>query len=410
MSIKQISQNEKIKLPNFKRSQISMKSCTNLLKTDKKAFKKSTVSHDFFLDTTAKKKKQGSKFSEKRSKISEKTFVLSSVTQQLKKNKKNSNINSEELKSNIIEGMNRKRKGAMLEEEMPIMQEIVHDEKDPDYFNKEANSKMSNGHSSILSNRSSYFSQLSKMTLKLPQILKELEKKNLTPEKIFERWPIYFSEIQPRFSKKNLAQILVLSLLHKLIVDFENQNLSYVQWRRKDGAHPIEVFFDYKIIKNDDESGDLLNTDFDQKLNDMFKFFEQLPSEYLNSMNLALDNFNAKVLKKEKKRVITRIKNLPKIINISDINTSKINKFVKFRCQIIAISAPKLFIRSLVKIFFNFFNRKRNVMIATKHSLTTSKKAFFINLRNVSTSLLAVDQDFLTIKLKLKQDFTKELK
>lgn len=353
MSTNIINNAKQVKLPKFKRSQISVKSCNNQIVTAKKTFKGTTRSHKNDLQSTNKKKKSKGKISF----ASNRSFVLSSITQQLQKQDK-SQICPEELKSKILQKeMSRRQKaksGQMNEEEASI-EEIIHDENDPEYFQRDQNnhnspskSENSRHSTSVLSNRSSYFSQLSKMTLNLSQILQELEKKNLPIDIIFDKWPLYFSETKPVFSKKNLGQILVLSFLHKFITDHENKQLNYLEFKRREGEHPIEVLFDFTILKNCQENGDLLNENFDQKLFEIFRLFEQLPSEYLNSLNLALDNFNEWVLEKKPKRIVTRVKGKAKMIGISDIDTSYIDKFVKFRCQIVSVSAPRLFIRSMV--------------------------------------------------------------
>lgn len=212
-----------------------------------------------------------------------------------------------------------------------------------------------NGNRSVASNVLSNFSKLEEgfasLGIGINEVVQDLESKGIKVEQIFEKWPDYFSEPVPRFKSHEIKQILVINFCHKFLCDFEKNRLTYLTWRRKGGVYDDEVYLDYKVVGIPQNTNFIVNSrnSYDEKLAALFRHFVEIPEATISACNLALDILNTTKLHQEPKKIVTRIINTPGLDHVKNASSSNIGKFLKIRCKVISVSAPKVYIKNIVR-------------------------------------------------------------
>jgi len=114
---------------------------------------------------------------------------------------------------------------------------------------------------------------------------------------------------------------------------------------------------------------------YDEKLSALFRHFVEIPEATINACNIALDILNTTKLQQEPKKIVTRIINTPGLDHVKNASSSNIGKFLKIRCKVISVSAPKVYIKNIVRTLpcFSNFSRRCSAKSAKEVSSTTSK-------------------------------------
>ncbi len=82
----------------------------------------------------------------------------------------------------------------------------------------------------------------------------------------------------------------------------------------------------------------------------LFRHFVDIPEATINACNLALDVLNSYKLKQEPRKVLTRIMNTPGLDHVKNASSSNIGRFMKVRCKVVAVSAAKMYIKTIVSL------------------------------------------------------------
>ena len=116
----------------------------------------------------------------------------------------------------------------------------------------------------------------------------------------------------------------------------------------------IDCFIDYQKLKQisletsaQSTKSDPLKSELFQILSEILDYLTKSPSDLLNSFNIALDAIRVKILEKTKRRVITRIYNLPNLISLPDIKSNIIGDFISIKGVVLKIAPVKLLTKSM---------------------------------------------------------------
>jgi len=127
-----------------------------------------------------------------------------------------------------------------------------------------------------------------------------------------------------------------------------------LEWGNEKKYGVIDCFLDYRKLLQISQ-----NTSTQSKNNDKFKaeifqilleiidYISQCPSDLLHSFDLALDVIRLKLLHKPKRRVITRIYNLPSLISFPEIKSNIIGHYIAIKGIILKTSPVKLLTKSM---------------------------------------------------------------
>ena len=140
-----------------------------------------------------------------------------------------------------------------------------------------------------------------------------------------------------------------------------------IEWGNEKKYGVIDCFLDYQKLKQISIDVSMNSSKYDQKtelfqiLSEIMDYLSQCPADLLHSFDLALDVLRVKILKKSKRRVITRIYNLPFLTSLPDIKSNIISHYIAIKGIILKTSPVKLLTKSMKFICMEChksFNRK----------------------------------------------------
>jgi len=127
-----------------------------------------------------------------------------------------------------------------------------------------------------------------------------------------------------------------------------------VLWGPEKKYGVIDCFLDYQKLKQiaietaaKAAKTDQLKSELFQMLAEILDYVTKSPSDLLHSFDLALDVIRVKILQKTKRRIITRIHNLPYLTSLQDIKSNIIGDFISIKGIVLKIAPVKLLTKNM---------------------------------------------------------------